>query len=227
MLARALEATGLPTTSLALVKEHAQRTKPPRALFVPFAYGYALGKPDDPEFQHRVIAAALDLFQAPSGPVLAEFPESGDAPARLVQASALDAKSRNLEQDPADELTAMRGYYERWVEEHSGRTAVGVTGVPQRQFRGVVRFLQGYLSGEASDFAQRPAEVGVPHFIRLCADDLKAFLLEARMCQRPGDRDNALQEWFWGETAVGGLLARVSARLQEQGEDRVASGIAR
>ena len=227
MLARALEATGLPTTSLVLLREHAQRTKPPRALFVPFPYGYALGKPDDPAFQHRVIAAALELLSAASGPVLAEFPEAGDAPVRLVQASAVNSKSLNQEKDPADELTAMRGYYERWVEEHGGRTQVGVTGIPQGRFRGLVRFLEAYLAGDAPDYAERPEQIPLPHFIRLAADDLKAFMLEARMAQRPNDRDNALQEWFWAETGSGSLLARLAAKLAEQGEERAALGIAR
>ena len=122
-----MEETGLPTTTLALVLEHAQRVKPPRALFVPFPYGYALGRPDDPAFQHRVIAAALGLFGATAGPVLAEFPEDGEAPARMLQASAV--KTANTEGNPADELTAMRQYYERWVESHGGRTQVGVSGI--------------------------------------------------------------------------------------------------
>ena len=222
-----MEGAGLPTVSLALVKEHAQRTKPPRALFVPFPYGYALGKPEDAGFQHRVIAAALELFSTKSAPVLAEFPEAGDAPARLIQASAVDSKSLNRERDPADELTAMRGYYERWVEEHGGRTVVGVTGIPQRRFRGLVRSLEGYLAGDVADFGERPPEVPLPHFIRLAADDLKAFMLEARMAQNPNDRDNALQQWFWAETGTGSLLARLAAKLAEQGEERTASGIAR
>src|SRR5579885_3156565 len=110
-----METAGLPTCSLVLLKEHAQRTKPPRALFVPFPYGYALGKPNDPEFQHRVLRAAFQLFSAP-GRILAEFSSAVDGPVQLVQASAVEPFS--IERDPADELTAMRGYYERWVEGH-------------------------------------------------------------------------------------------------------------
>ena len=109
MLARSFETAALPTTSIVLLKEHAQRTKPPRALFVPFPYGYALGRPDDPEFQHKVLSAVLELFGAASGPVLAEFPEKGNAPARLIQASTV--QNVNTEGDAAKELTAMRRYY--------------------------------------------------------------------------------------------------------------------
>ena len=219
-----MEETGLPTCSLVLLKEHAQRTKPPRALFVPFPYGYALGKPDDPGFQHKVLAAALELFAA-SSPILAEFSEPADAPAQLVQAGAVVPLSTDA--DPANELTMMRAYYERWVAEHDGRTAVGNSGVPQRRFRGLVRFLQGYASGAATDFPERPAGTPVPLFIRHAADDLKAFMFEARMQQRPQDRDNTLHEWFWSQTAIGLLLVRVAKKLKEDGEEKAAFGIAR
>jgi hypothetical protein len=63
--------------------------------------------------------------------------------------------------------------------------------------------------------------------MRQAADDLKAFMLEARMQQRPNDRDNALQEWFWGETAAGLLLGRLAEKLRNEGEERTAFGIAR
>ena len=62
MLARVLEATELSTIQITLVREHTEKVKPPRALFGPFPYGLALGKPNDPEFQHRVLAQAFGLF---------------------------------------------------------------------------------------------------------------------------------------------------------------------
>jgi hypothetical protein len=224
VLARVFEAAGLSTVSLVLLKEHAQRTKPPRALFVPFPYGYPLGKPGDPEFQHTVLKAALELFIQESGPVLAEFPEKGDAPVRLVHAS--DQPKTNSEEDPANEITTMRRYYEQWLEDHDGRTAVGNSGVPSRRFRGMIRYLQAYVEGAACDF-EKPAEVSQVQFLRQAADDLKAFMLEARMQQRPQDRDNTLYAWLWGETAVGLLLARVAQKLRDNGEEKAAFGIAR
>jgi len=225
VLARSFETAALPTTSIVLLKEHAQRTKPPRALFVPFPYGYALGRPDDPEFQHKVLSAVLELFGAASGPVLAEFPEKGNAPARLIQASTV--QNVNTEGDAAKELTAMRRYYEQWVEEHNGRTAVGNSGVPPRRFRGLVRYLQAYVAGIPDEYTEKPAGISQVQFMRQAADDLKAFMLEARMQQRPNDQDNALQEWFWGETAAGLLLGRLAEKLRDEGEERTAFGIAR
>jgi len=138
VLARIFEEAGLTTLTIAMVREHAERVKPPRALFVPFPFGLALGKPNDSELQHQVIAAAFDLLQQPSGPVLADFPET-ETPVILQQASAIKPDKAAAERDAADEVTTLRMFYERWLEEHQGRTAVGLSGIPQRRWRGVIR----------------------------------------------------------------------------------------
>ena len=227
MLARAIEETGLPTVTIALVKEHAQRVKPPRTLWVPFPFGFALGNPDDPPFQRKVLSAALGLLSENDTPVLAEFPEDADAPPVLLQASAAQADAANRDGDPADEVTALRGYYERWVDEHEGRTMVGLSGVPQRQFRGLVRHLQAFAAGEDVEYERAPEGVEPLRFLRLASDDLKAFFLEARFSQRPAESDNDRQRWFWSETAMGSLIASVASRLAEQGNEQAAWGIAR
>lgn len=231
MLARAIEETGLPTSAIVLIKEQTERVKPPRALFVPFPFGFALGKPDDPEFQHKVLAAALDLFKSTSAPVLAEFPDDADAPVRLLQASAARADvTADVAIDPADEVTAMRGYYERWVEDHDGRTGVGISGIPQRQWRGLMKYLHAFAQGEDVTYDDMPAGVAEPRFLKLVADDLKAFYMEARMCQQPDQQNNDLQSWFWAETAAGDMLSKIAARLDASDDEavkRAAFGIAR
>lgn len=224
MLANVFEAAGLCTVTIAMVREHAERTKPARALFVPFPFGYALGKPNDPELQHRVIAAALDLLQKPAGPVLADFPED-DAPVDLLQASAASRQDSVKDTDAADELTALRAYYERWVEDHDGRTAVGLCGMPQRRWRGLIRFLQAYARGEAADLKERPSEVSLEQFIRYGVDDLKAFYYEARMAQRPATSSEELHAWFWGQTALGQLLPEVGQRMAAS-DDPAAKAVA-
>ena len=77
VLSRALERAGLVTVGVTLVREHTEKVNPPRALWVPYPYGRPLGAPDDPRLQHEIIRAALDLYAAPAGPVMAEFPEQG------------------------------------------------------------------------------------------------------------------------------------------------------
>ena len=117
MLARALEAQGIATTSISMVREHTEKVKPPRALCVPFAFGRALGRPNDPELQHRVLNAALALLAEPAGPVLHDFPddvETDGEPLAPTQASAI-APSSGVPDDPALETTQMRQCHEQWL----------------------------------------------------------------------------------------------------------------
>ena len=222
VLARVFESAGLATVAIALVREHAERVKPPRALWVPFYFGYALGKPDDPEFQHQVISAALSTLDSQSGPVLTDYPEDA-GPIGLPQASEVSATETNgstKSLDAAGEITALRGYYERWQEQR-GHTAVGITGIPQRRFRGIIRFLEAYAESDDADMDERPADVSVPQFVRYCADDLKAFCYEARMAQRPNDNETDIHRWFWGETAVGALIDSITQRLNATGDAKL------
>ena len=224
VLARVFEEAGLTTIAIALVREHAERVRPPRALWVPFYFGYTMGKPNDPDFQHQVLAAALATLDADSGPVLADYPEDA-GPLGMPQASEVAAAATNGDGadkplDAAGEITALRGYYERWQEQR-GRTAVGVTGIPQRRFRGIIRFLEAYAERDDADMDERPADVSVPQFVRYCADDLKAFCYEARMAQRPGDSETDIHTWFWGETAVGALIDSITHRLNATGDAKL------
>ena len=232
MLARALEATGVSTISISAVREHTEKVRPPRALWVPFPFGYALGRPNDPELQHRVLRAALDLLSEPGGPVLREFPdeaEPGDQPPAPAQASAI-ATSATAPDDPAMETTQMRRYHEQWLARSGGRTAFGLTGIPATRFRGVVRFLQTFAAAEDADMAERPPDVPLPGFIRWCADDLKALYFEGYLAMKPSAGGDEIARWFWAETAVGQLLRRVRARL-DASEDKdwkaAAFGVAR
>ena len=213
VLARVFEEAQLTTLTIAMVREHAEKVKAPRALFVPFPFGYALGKPNDPALQHRVIAAAFDLLPREQGPVLGDFPEE-ETPQMLPQASGVRLVEAEVMRDPADEVTALRAFYERWVEDHHGRTAVGLCGIPQRRWRGMIRFLEAYSRGETADMPERPAEVSLPQFLRYCVDDLKAFFYEARMAQRPNVSEPDLHKWFWGETATGQLVRTIADRMK-------------
>lgn len=229
MLARVFEAAGLVTVCIAMVREHAEKVKPPRALFVPYPFGFALGKPNDPELQHRIVAAAFELVDKPQGPALEDFPED-EVPDNLPQSSGVARSSARDTNDAADEIAGLRSFYERWVDEHDGRTAVGLSGVPQRRWRGLVRFLEAYTRGEDVDMKERPAHVALPQFIRYCVDDLKAFYYEARMVQKPTMSEPDLHTWFWGETVMGQLIPAVGEHMQASDDPAakaVAFGIAR
>ncbi|HEY7040649.1 MAG TPA: hypothetical protein VID28_17430 [Methylomirabilota bacterium] len=232
MLARAIETAGVATTSISMVREHSEKLKPPRALFVPFPFGHALGRPNDPALQHRVLRAALDLLAETAGPVLRDFPddaEPGDQPSAPTQASAI-APPPAIPDDPALETSQMRQYHEQWLARSGGRTAFGLSGVPTTRFRDVVRFLEAFAAGEDADMTERPADVPLPNFIRYCADDWKALCFEARLVMKPSSGGDEVTRWFWGETAAGQILRRVRDRLDASEDPRgkaAAFGVAR
>ncbi len=215
-----------------MVREHTEKLKPPRALFVPFPFGHALGRPNDPALQHRVLRAALDLFAEPAGPVLRDFPddaEPGVEPPAPAQASSITPLA-GVPDDPATEAAQMRQYHEQWRARNGGRTAFGLSGIPATRFRGVVRFLQAFAAGEEADMDERPVAVPLPGFVRYCADDLKTLYFEGHMAMKPDAGGDAIARWFWGETAAGQLLRRVRDRLDASADPKwkaAAFGVAR
>jgi hypothetical protein len=74
-MAAELERRGIATVIINLLREVAERVRPPRALFVPFPHGFPLDTPGHPEKQHAVIEAALRLLEDPSSkpPVLVDY----------------------------------------------------------------------------------------------------------------------------------------------------------
>jgi hypothetical protein len=79
LVAAELERQGISTVTLQLLREVAEKVRPPRALFVPFKHGYPLGAPHDPGLQHTVIEAALRLLENShlQPPVLEDFRRVG------------------------------------------------------------------------------------------------------------------------------------------------------
>jgi hypothetical protein len=230
VLARVFEEHGLVTTSISLVREHTEKVKPPRALFVPFPFGHPLGEANDPDLQTRVMRAAFALLDRGTGPVLEDYPEDVyvDQDINLAQASSVSQP--DISADVAFEVTTLRAYYEQWVSARGGRTAVGVTRVDPRRFRGLVRLLEAYAEGREIDVPEWNKDVPLPQFVRWAADDLKAFYLEARMQQKPTASFQELNRWLWSQTALSNLLRAVRDRMREQGDpklDAIAFGIAR
>jgi hypothetical protein len=197
-----------------MVREHTAKVKPPRALFVPFPFGHALGRAEDPALQHRVLRAALDLLAEPAGPVLRDFPDDGldTEPPAPVQASAVKPAT-NVPADAVGEARGMLDQHARWLERSGGRTALGPSGVARDALPGLVSLLRRFADGETVDAAERPADVPLAGFIRYLADDLKTLYWEGYLGAKPQAGGDEIARWFWGETALGQLLRRVRDRL--------------
>ncbi len=220
-LACYLEDEGLATTTIALVREHAVKAEPPRALWVPFELGRPLGPPNDTAFQQRVLRACLELLLRTDGPVvLDDFPDqapNSEADPGWRNPVALpafaDASGAALEAALEREIQALAGAYETSRHSH-GRTGYGLTGLDPAALG---RYLAARLAGE-------DPESPIPGYSRLLAtrfaiDDLKAYYLEAASGGgAPSSRQ--LVEWFWDRTVAAQIIIALRARFRDSDDRR-------
>ncbi|SNR53596.1 hypothetical protein SAMN06272737_111113 [Blastococcus mobilis] len=68
LIARHLEAAGLPTVTLSSARTITAAVRPPRSVFVDFPLGHTAGPPGDPAAQAAVVSAALDCLETAAKP---------------------------------------------------------------------------------------------------------------------------------------------------------------
>jgi hypothetical protein len=75
LVAAELERRGIATVALILLREVAEKVRPPRALVLPFPHGYPLDAPGEPDRQRAVLEAALQMLedQGLTPPALKEY----------------------------------------------------------------------------------------------------------------------------------------------------------
>jgi hypothetical protein len=221
----------LVTVALSLVREHTEKVKPPRAVFVPFPLGLPVGHPGDSAEQQRVLDLAFSTLGASNGPVLVDYHDEAAAQeaGSPLQASEVEVGVAARTVDFATEVTLMRRYWEQRVAE-TGRSGVGLSGIPPQRFRGIVRFLETYLSDPSEDMPERAAETPIPLFIRNCVEDLRVMYAEARMQTHPLESSIDRQRWILSETAFGRLVRDLRDAMEASDDPKVkaaAFGIAR
>jgi hypothetical protein len=219
-----LEEAGMSTIAISLIREHTVAIKPPRAVFVPFPLGLPLGHPGNAVEQQAVLDLAFSTLDAAEGPVLVEYVDPGAPEAGSpLQASDVEVTAAARELDLATEVTLMRRYWEQRYAA-TGRTAVGLTGIPPPRFRGIVRFLQTFLTDETADTPDRPAGTPIPTFIRLCVEDLRVLYAEARLQSHPHESSSERQRWLLGETALGVFLRQLKDRMEASDDPKIKAG---
>jgi hypothetical protein len=211
VLAHALERNGLATVQLASVRSYVERMRPPRALYCEFPLGRPLGRPDDLEFQHRVLAQAFSLLERTSGPVLEDFPERIEDESAAPLACALPPRHHAELAAEVDEALGLRAAYERQLR-RSGRTNVGhavdAAGIPD-----AIAALLRVANGAPLDAAALP---GSPRELGL---DIRAYYEEAALALAehvPGARQ--AETWFYRETRTGTMLKKTQTILREAGQ---------
>lgn len=219
-LALYFENEGLSTVCIALVREHAVRMQPPRALWVPFPLGRPFGAPDDAPLQRQVILAAFELLKAEKGPVLADFPDLPAAQEAAPGAPGAWVCPVSFPAPPAapgdrltplrDEIRALEPWYER-ARERRGRTLVGLSG---RSIDDAARLLVA-LSEEGGIDSEEPTPALIDA-VRWSADDLKAYYFEAATAQSASVAPGDFERWFWNETEAAKLLRALRLRCLAQ-----------
>lgn len=213
-----LESEGLATAGISLIRPHTEKIRPPRALWVPFELGRPFGVPDDAAFQRRVLMALLGLLAAPSGPVLADYPEDVPGTTMMdmsgmacpIRFETPPAAQESLAQAVAREIGQLQPWYDLALERR-GRTTFGSAELPIAE---VSAFLAQWLPDARPESPR--AGVAADVMLKLAAEDLKAFYFEACMAQPAGPvplSARQMADWFWGETSAAALLVALRARL--------------
>jgi hypothetical protein len=207
-MAHMLELRGLPTTVLALVLPQVEKTRPPRAVMLPFMLGRPLGEPNDPPFQRRVLMQALRLLERTDGPVLLEyFPDDNPSwfdrpgwhPAVTVPVPAPPNNALEWKSAFQAELALMLPVWERF-KARFGRTTAGLAGQPPEVWP---EFATSFLDGALPTV---PAHDTPALALRFMADDLKALYGEAVQADGPPPSARQIDQWFWRQTVAGQLL---------------------
>ena len=217
-LAHYFESEGLATTTIALIRQHAERIRPPRTLWVPFELGRPVGPPLDADFQRRVVQAALALLDRDDGPVVLEdFPDEapGEDGDPQWQPPPVDSSGDLLREiaslaELASETAARRGY-----------ASGGLTGLDVAT---AARYIECIDSESPLD---RPTKRLAPvQILRFGADDLKAYYCDAALASGVIPSSRQVWGWFWRETLAGKALLKLrAASAASESESR--QGIAR
>ena len=210
-LAHYLEEEGIASVAIALIRPQAERTRPPRALFVPFELGRPFGPPRDKAFQKRVLLAALRLLEAEAGPVLlADFPDDDPREAPDQRWHPPIAPSDDLRR----EIAALAAPYDRSCTER-GRTTVGLSGLaPQAAAEYVAAWLRG------SPPPSPVADLSPVLCRRFAVDDLKAYALEAAIAGGGHPSSRQLGDWLWNRTATGAAIRALRQSLLSDADER-------
>ena len=192
----------MPTAGISLVREHTERIRPPRALWVPFELGRPLGPPNQPEFQIAVLRALLGLFAQAAGPVIEDYgveaPASsdGDEPWSCVlplpPLPAAASPTERREQVLQAEVGFLAPWYGEAVQ-RKGRTAYGLSGIEAERSPELADFIAAWASGESPEPAGRRRR---PHAGGAALDRRRPEVVLPGSGRRPArqERDHRLRD---------------------------------
>ena len=213
-LARLFEAEGFATVLVGFVREHLEAYQPPRALWLDFPMGRPMGKPNDPDYQKRVIRSAFALLDRSDGPVLEDFPDvipvtngrMGYAiPPEYVFTTDDIGDVGALLTEVQGEIGALRPAYDAAVAAR-GRTTVGAS---ELDIDELAPHIAAFVKGEKRKSPRKGLSPIAA--LKLAVEDLHAYYTEARSHRDGIDDFELLGHWFWEQSRAGQLLLCLEA----------------
>lgn len=74
LIARHIEAAGIPTTSLTSARDITESVNPPRAAFLDFPLGHTAGRVGEPALNRAIVRAALELVSVDDEAIIVDLP---------------------------------------------------------------------------------------------------------------------------------------------------------
>ena len=208
-LAHYFEDEGLTTIIVALVREHVEAVRPPRALWVPFELGRPFGAPNAVDLQLRILRAALSLLDHyDSGPVIEDFSEEAPNPQGDPQWLPPDISTA---EHLMDEVRIIRPCWEQGKQNRQGST-YGISNLEPEQ---AIEYVARYFSASPMP---NPKGMAAVNRARFAIDDIKAFYFEAATANGGYPSTQQLYDWFWEQT-YGGEMIRQFQEWVSKSED--------
>lgn len=208
-LAHVLEENGLATIALGSVKAQLEGTGPPRGLYCDFPLGRPLGKPNDPEFQHRVLRHAFSMLER-SEPGIEEFAEviSDDA---QVLSCPMPPRAETDEHPAVAEARGLRPAYDRTIARHGERMGAFRLMGPDEVPAAIATF------AAVADGAPWK-EAGIPGIPARVVQDIRGYY-EAAAVSLADHTPSAFEatRWFQHETEAGKAILGAKKQMEIQG----------
>ena len=208
-LANVFEAEGMATVALGSIRKQIESGAPPRGLWCDFPLGRPLGKPGDPEFQHRVLGAAFALLDSPE-PVLTEFLEAVPDDGAEMLACPLPPRHDPDDHPAIVEARGLRSAYDRGVEMSGGRFGAGRV-VAADDIPGAIESFIRIAGGTPWK------EAGIPGLPMRVSQDIRGYYETAALAMVDhAPAAWASTRWFLDQTETGKVMTAAREAMREQ-----------
>ncbi len=208
-LAHVFEAEGIATVALGSIRRQIESSAPPRGLWCDFPLGRPLGKPGDPQFQHRVLEVAFSLLNA-TQPVFAEYDETIPDDDEVALACPLPPRHDPNAHPAIDEARALLPAYVRGVKMSGSRFSAGRVVAADDIPAAIEAFVR---VAEGTPWA----EAGIPGLPMRVSHDIRSYYETAALAMTDhAPAAWASTRWFLDQTETGKVMMAARQAMQDQ-----------